>query len=202
MKFSSLIKLAILNIKNNKLIAALCSLLLCLCMLYPSEMQEDSGVSNNKQSDLVVQKTEHYGRFINTVLQVALPLATRDIVGLKQLVLIAITATIATHSLKRVLNDVEIMGTRLGQRPSSTRSKHNMPSGHSSLAASGAYFVCRRYGLKFALIVVPVLILTMYARVVLDAHTITAVLAGTLVGVLTTALFTTGYIWPHMSRKN
>lgn len=193
MKFLDLISLAGGNIKNNKLICTLSVLLLFLCMLYPSDMQQDALTSHGKQPDSIVQKTERYGRFVNTVLQVALPLATRDIIGLKQLVLIAFTGTLATHGLKRVLNDVEVMGIRLGQRPSGTHSKHNMPSGHSSLAASGAYFVCRRYGLKFALVVIPVLILTMYARVILDAHTIAAVLTGSLVGVLTTALFTTRY---------
>ena len=165
-------------------------------MLYPSDIKDNTDPPHREQPGFLVQPTERYGRFVNTILQVALPLATRDIVGCKQLMLIAITATIATHGLKRALNDVEVMGTRLGQRPSSTNSKNNMPSGHSSLAASGAYFVCRRYGLKFAPLVVPILFMTMYTRVILDAHTISAVLAGSLIGIVTAALFTTQYRWP------
>lgn len=178
------------------------ALLLCLfsSLFYPSSIEADTSSSNAEDSGWLVRHTEDYGRYINTFLQVALPLATRDLTGLKQLMLVAVTGTLATHGMKRALNDVKIMGTRLGQRPSNTNSKHNMPSGHASLAGSGAYFVCRRYGLRFALFVVPILFMTMYTRVILDAHTVSAVLAGSLIGILTAALFTTKYQWPETSR--
>lgn len=202
MKCTNLVRQAALNIKKNNRLTVLCLLLLCLCMFYPSVMQNHNDVLHDQGQDTLVRKTDKYGRFVNTVLQIVLPLATRDVLGLQQLVLVAITGTIATHGLKRALNDIEILGTRLGERPSSTKSKHNMPSGHSSLAASGAYFVCRRYGLKFAILVVPILMLTMYARVALDAHTISAVLAGALVGIFTTAVFTTRYKWPRMRLRH
>jgi lipid A 1-phosphatase len=198
MKFSRLLLEAATAVKNSKPVTALCLLLLCLCIFYPSDLQEKSDFLHGKEVGLLVHDTDRYGRFFNTFLQVALPIATRDIVGLKQLVVIAVAGTIATHGLKRALNDVEVVGTRLGQRPVNANSKHNMPSGHSSLAASGAYFVCRRYGYRLALVVVPILFMTMYARVMLDAHTISAVLAGALVGIFTAALFTTRYKWSSM----
>jgi membrane-associated phospholipid phosphatase len=66
-----------------------------------------------------------------------------------------------------------------------------MPSGHSTLAASAVVFLVLRYGFVWALITVPVLLLTMYTRVMLDAHTISAVIAGALTGGMSTALFTT-----------
>ncbi|MFU1913132.1 lipid A 1-phosphatase LpxE [Bordetella avium] len=134
---------------------------------------------------------EHVGRHLNTLMQISMPLLTRDWVGLKQLLVVAITAAATVHGLKRLLNDVEIAGNRLGQRPHSASSKHNMPSGHSSLAASGAWFVARRYGLIFLWILAPMTLMTMWARVMLDAHTIWATLAGALLGILLTDLFTT-----------
>ena len=59
------------------------------------------------------------------------------------------------------------------------------------MSSCGAYFVCRRYGWKLAWIVFPILLLTMYARVALNEHTISAVLAGGFLGLLVSAIFTT-----------
>ena len=49
----------------------------------------------------------------------------------------------------------------------------------------------RRYSLWFGVIVIPIMLLTMYARVMLDAHTISAVISGAMTGMLVTTLFTT-----------
>lgn len=136
-----------------------------------------------------VQWVEDQGRFVNTALQVAMPVLTRDIMGLKSLAWIALTGTGSTHGLKRALNDVEVKGVRLGQRPSSERTRHNFPSGHASLASSGAVFVATRYGWRWLLLLGPVVLATAYARVALDAHTWSAVVAGTCLGVLFTRPF-------------
>ena len=98
---------------------------------------------------------------------------------------------LASHGPKRLLNDVEIMGTRLGQRPHSTDSRHNMPSGHSTLAGACAYFMVRRYSIWFGIIVIPVLLFTMYVRFMLDMHTISATIAGAGTGILVSAIFAT-----------
>ncbi len=188
-------------LKQHKYIFSICSVLLLLCLFYPTNLHFSCDSTNNRRDMALVHATEKYGRFVNTALQIALPLVMRDAVGLQQLVVVAITATAMTHGLKRALNDVDIMETRLGQRPCNAGSKHNMPSGHSSLAASGAYFVCRRYGLRYAFVVVPILILTMHARVALDAHSMSAVLAGALIGLLTTAMFTTR-LQPRISQTS
>ena len=135
--------------------------------------------------------TEQYGRYLNTALQIGLPIVLRDWVGLKQLAIVAAASTLATHGLKRGLNDVTVFGSRLGRRPHSDLSKHNTPSGHASLAASGAWFVARRYGMQYLWMLAPMTLLTMYARVMLNAHTVSATIAGALVGLLITALFTT-----------
>lgn len=58
------------------------------------------------------------------------------------------------------------------------------------MASCAVYFIGRRYGLRLALLLSPLLILTMYARVISSDHTVSAVVAGALLGFLTTALFT------------
>jgi membrane-associated phospholipid phosphatase len=160
---------------------------------YPSDLRgytSEIGISKAPEAVFI---TEHYGRYLNTVLQIGLPILLRDKAGMIQLVKVAVATTVATHFLKHALNNVDIMGTRLGQRPFSPTSSLNMPSGHSSMASCGAYFVSRRYGWKLAFLVVPVMLLTMFARVSLDQHTISAVISGALVGILVTAIFTTSY---------
>jgi membrane-associated phospholipid phosphatase len=143
------------------------------------------------ETDLpVVGLTEKYLRYTGTVVQIALPILLRDKIGMVQLLYTGISATIATHGLKRLVDPVEVQHTRLGERPSKPNSHQNMPSGHSSMASCAAYFVCRRYGFIHALYLLPILLLTMYARVALHDHTVSAVIVGALVGFLAAAVFT------------
>jgi lipid A 1-phosphatase len=65
-----------------------------------------------------------------------------------------------------------------------------MPSGHSSMASCAVYFVGRRYSIWLAIPLAIIMLLTMYARVMLNQHTISAVIAGALIGFLATAMFT------------
>ena len=133
---------------------------------------------------------EHYARFINTALQIGIPLLLWDREGLAQLAVIAVATTLATHGTKHLVNNLIVDSTRLGQRPSGPDSRYNIPSGHSSMAGSAVYFLARRYALAFLWITVPVLLMTMYARIALGAHTLSAVLAGACLGMLVAALFT------------
>jgi lipid A 1-phosphatase len=159
--------------------------------VYPSDMENDYAVSRGGHERPVVVAFEDYGRHINTLLPFVLALVLKDKEGWKQLGMITVVGILASHGPKRLLNDVEIMGTRLGQRPNSTSSKHNMPSGHSTLAGACAYFVMRRYSIWFGSIVIPVLLFTMYARVMLDKHTVSATISGAATGLLIAALFST-----------
>lgn len=174
---------------NRLVIAFLC--LSLLCALYPSDLPSIRSDFNAAQADNtsisvqmhgLVQGTEDYGRHLNSVVAVALPLLLRDGVGLVQMVYVALAGMITTHVSKRLLNNVVIDGTRLGERPWGPQSKHNSPSGHSSLAAEAAAFVCRRYGWRWAFLLMPIVFLTMWARVDLNMHTLSAVLAGMLLG--------------------
>lgn len=163
-----------------------CVLGIILCVLFPTDQQSYGTPSTSG----LVRVTDSYLRFTNTVAQVALPVLLMDKIGMVQLVYVGISTTLATHGLKRLLNNWDLWGRRLGERPSGSGSQYNMPSGHSSMASSAAYFVCRRYGLMHALYLIPILLLTMYARVALDAHTVAAVMAGALLGLLMAAIFT------------
>lgn len=167
--------------------------LLACAALYPTDFQQQHAQPRHDPHNKLVMRVEKYGRHINTVLPILAAVILRDTTALKQGLAIVATGTVATHGPKRALNDVTILGTRLGQRPSSPNSKHNMPSGHSALASAGAYFTVSRYSRWFGLIVWPVLILTMYARYMLDAHTISATIAGALTGLLVASLFTKRY---------
>ena len=168
--------------------------IILISSLYPSDLENDYSTSRGGEDISFVVSTEKYGRHINTLLPFALAIISKDKAGFKQILVIAVSGIIASHGPKRILNNVKIMGTRLGQRPFSSTSKHNTPSGHSTLAGATAYFVMRRYSWWFAVIVIPVLLCTMYARVMLDKHTISATLAGAATGLLVAALFSTKFL--------
>lgn len=157
--------------------------LFCLSIIYPSDM---SFYLENKTDNVPyhVDFIEHKARFTNTILQALLPIIMRDPVGLAQAINVGIATTIATHSMKFAFNNVHIGSTRLGQRPYSQNSSSNMPSGHSSMASCAAYFVARRYGYRWLFVLLPILILTMYARFMLDMHTLSATIAGASIGII------------------
>ena len=168
--------------------------LMTLCFVlsagYPSDLKSYPVLPANTPVPALVTVSEHYLRYIPTFVQVGLPLLLRDKVGLVQLLYVAISTTIATHAAKRFLNDRYVMATRLGQRPSRNGSKHNMPSGHSSMASCAVYFVGKRYSIWLGFVLALFLLLTMYARVILNDHTESAVVAGALLGFLLAAVFT------------
>ena len=190
MKIPEICKTAYSEVHRPKKLVLLLILAFLACIFFPSDMDNYSKHLSDTKAGQLEHITEHYGRFINTALQVGLPLLLADKVGLVQLGYVAVSSTILTHGTKRLVNNWHVNGTRLGERPSSPMSKHNMPSGHSSMASCAMYFVCRRYSFWFAFLLVPVLLLTMYTRVMLHDHTVSAVLAGALVGILSGCIFT------------
>lgn len=167
----------------------LCLLGVIVSIAIPTDL-ESYRTPHEESNREIVFLTENYLRFTSTIVQVALPLFLRDKIGIVQLVYTGIASAAATHGMKRLANRWEIWGNRLGERPNGKRSQHNMPSGHSSMASCAAYFVCRRYGIWHALYLIPILLLTMYARVALHAHTVPAVIAGSFIGLMMAAFFT------------
>ena len=179
-------KEAYFQVKRPRRFIIGCALGIFLCLLYPSDTENYGAPSSSGLARI----SYYYLRYINTAAQVALPLLLWDKIGMVQLIYVGVSTTLATHGLKRLTNNVEVWGTRLGERPSGINSRHNMPSGHSSMASCAAYFVCRRYQWLHALYLIPILLLTMYACVARNTHTVSAVIAGALVGFLMSAIFT------------
>ncbi|MBO9448341.1 phosphatase PAP2 family protein [Ruegeria sp. R14_0] len=174
------------HLRHHIWLVALVSLVLATS--YPSDMDGHYAVSRNGHDNVLVTSVEDYGRHLNSVIPIGMAIALRDTKGLWQIAAVALAGTAATHGPKRLLNDVEIFGTRLGQRPNG--GDHNLPSGHSALASAGAYLAVRRYSRWLGVIVWPILLLTMYARYMLDAHTVSATIAGAIIGMLVADLFT------------
>lgn len=188
------------SLRAHPRVLALAAVLLLLCGAYPSDLAayRDPPVAERWQAQLgpevpplapMAQWVEHQGRFVGTAVQVLLPLALGDRVGLVQLLYAGVATTLVTHGLKRSVDAVQVGSTRVGERPHGGR--HNMPSGHSSMAGSALGFVWRRYGAWHLVYLLPLLLATMATRVFLSAHTVSAVCAGALIGVVLTYLMTT-----------
>ena len=193
MTFVEILKQPIQSFQKYSVFIILLIGIIVLSSLYPSDLEKDYSTTRGGQDMPFVVVTEKYGRHINTLMPFALALISRDKNGIKQLLIITVSGILASHGPKRFLNNVQIMGTRLGERPFSPTSNHNTPSGHSTLAGASAYFVMRRYSWWFAIVVIPILLSTMYARVMLDQHTISATVAGAATGLLVAALFSTKF---------
>lgn len=70
---------------------------------------------------------------------------------------------------------------------------HSFPSLHTSATFQGAAFIQRRYGWKYAIPAYAGATFTGYSRVYADKHYIEDVLAGAVIGVLSSYYFTTPY---------
>jgi membrane-associated phospholipid phosphatase len=180
---------AYLQVRRPSRFVYACVIGVLLVPLFPTNLQSYRAPHAGEELTVALI-TDHYIHNVNTIVQIALPILLRDKIGMLQGFYVGLSNAIATHILKFLVDSWTVEGTRLGQRPLDADSRFNMPSGHSSMASSAAYFVSRRYGIVHALYLLPILLLTMYARVTLNAHTITAVITGALVGFLVAALFT------------
>ena len=69
--------------------------------------------------------------------------------------------------------------------------ENSFPSGHTSVTFQAASFINRRYGAPYGLLAYALATYTGYTRVQADKHYVEDVLAGALIGVLSTYSFTT-----------
>lgn len=186
MTFGELARVAYREVRRPRKLILLCIIGIVMAAMVPSDLSYyRQGPASQAP---LVHGVENYGRFVNTIAQVAIPFIMRDAVGVMQNIYIGLSSTFLTHGLKHLLNPAMVQNVRLGERPNGGHL--NMPSGHSSMASCAMYFVARRYGWKHLIYLLPILLCTMYARVELDAHTWSAVIAGALVGILCSAMFT------------
>ena len=191
MTFSEIFQSAGAMLRTYPIRFALVMVLILASMFYPTNLERDYQPLKNGHEIAHVVAIEDYGRHLNSIVPLAIALVSRDVVGLKQILVVTVAGIVATHGPKRMLDDVTIQGTRLGQRPISPDSQHNTPSGHSALAASGAMIMFRRYSVWLGVFGLVVTLMTMYARYMLDKHTISATIAGALIGAVIATLFVT-----------
>ncbi|MCL2567253.1 MAG: phosphatase PAP2 family protein [Alphaproteobacteria bacterium] len=180
---------ALKQVKFNKIILAVLIVMFFAASFYPSDM--DYYKNREKNSSVYVMAVEDGLRFVNTAAQIAIPVLLADKIGIVQAVYVGIATTVLGQGLKRVFNNIHVGDTRLGERPSG--GKYNMPSGHTAMAASAMAFVAIRYGAINLIYLLPLTILTMIARIMLKAHTLSATLSGLLLGVIIGVLFSSKY---------
>ena len=127
---------------------------------------------------------------IGDVLGMAIPLSAYgttlyldDKVGQREFYKSYGSTLLATYALKYSVRE---------QRPD-TKEKDSFPSGHTSSAFSGAAFIHKRYGLKYAVMPYLGAIYTAYSRVHSNRHYIQDVIAGAVIGVASSWYFTTSY---------
>jgi len=201
------------SVQAHRKVLGAAGLIVLACMFYPTEVSDyrdgaplhAAGSGLSKLTGLPVAEVEaglqhgvdwveYQGRFLATAMQIIVPLVLADKIGLVELVYVAGAATVATHGLKWALNDFHVGDTQLGLRPNG--GQNNMPSGHSAMAGSALGFVWRRYGARHLLYLLPLLLATMAARVLLSAHTVSAVCSGALIGAVISYVMATPYLNP------
>lgn len=192
----SIFRVAYDSVRRPTLLLVLLFMAIVASACYPTDLRSYPILPAGTETPTEVRVTEDYVRYVPTALQIAIPVLLGDRIGMVQLLYVGISTTVATQGAKLLLNDVTVKGVRLGERPRGGGS--NMPSDHSSMASCAAYFLGRRYSLWLGMLLSIMVALTMYSRVMLDAHTISAVIAGALIGCLTTAFFTSPRASPHM----
>lgn len=126
------------------------------------------------------------------VIQITIPVSALliafskdDTQGMKQLLYSVGVSTAATWALKLAINS---------KRPKG--GKYSFPSGHTSLAFSGASFLGMRYGMPYGIPAYAGASFVGYSRVYAKRHYWIDILGGALIGGVSSYLFTT----PHQTK--
>lgn len=191
MTLMEILRLPARALSARKPLYALAFLAIFGAVIYPSDLPSYREGGQTTSDSALVHFVEDYGRHITTIAAFGAPIVLRDWTGLKQLLVVTVSGILATHGPKRLLNGVVVLGTRLGERPNGPNSRHNMPSGHSALASAATWFLARRYSWGWLWLGIPVTFLTMWGRFMLNEHTVSAVIAGCLIGLVVGSLFVT-----------
>ncbi len=115
-------------------------------------------------------------------------LLLKDKQGSWQFTKALLTNTAITYGLKIALNK---------PRPNNN-GDNAFPSGHTSTTFQGASFIHRRYGFKYSIPVYLAAGFTAFSRIDAQRHDGWDILAGAVVGIGSTYLFTTPYQQEHM----
>lgn len=152
-------------------------LLLPFCFIEPSFAQKET-VETIGDVILLTLPTAALG---STVL-------LEDYEGTLQMAEGMITNVLLTHGLKVTVNK---------PRPDLSDNR-SFPSGHTSITFQGASFIQRRYGWKYGVPAYALAVFTGYSRVHADKHDGWDVLAGAIVGIGSTYIFTSPYQKEHL----
>lgn len=142
-------------------------------------------------------RTEKTIQDIGDVLQIALPagagistILLKDKDGFWQFAKSYSATLLTTYTLKYLINK---------PRPDGATDGHAFPSGHTSSAFSGASFIQRRFGWEYGVPAYTLAAFVAYSRVegLHDRHDVWDVLAGAVVGIGSTYIFTTPYLREH-----
>ncbi len=154
------LKFAYQDVKFSKKLLFLLLFLFFISTFFPSDSEYYKNKEKNRSFYLYC--VEDGLRYTNTALQMMLPILLADKIGIVQAVYVGIGTVVSVQLLKRLLNNIHIGNTRIGERPKG--GDYNVPSGHSAMATSAMMFLIIRYGWRYAFYVVPVSILTMITR--------------------------------------
>ncbi|MBK5214404.1 MAG: phosphatase PAP2 family protein [Flavobacteriaceae bacterium] len=148
--------------------------------------QEDS--PKELRFEKTIQNIGNFAQFIPDATALTLIIVNKDKKGVWQFAESLGTTLGATYILKYTINK---------PRPDGATDGHAFPSGHTANAFSGASFVQRRYGWKYGVPAYLVAGFVGYSRIGAERHDTWDVLAGAVVGIGSTYIFTTPYEQDH-----
>jgi len=157
----------------NKLIIVL-AIILC----FQSSFSQNKTVETSGDVLLFLMPTVAFGTTI----------FKKDYKGTWQFTKGALLNVAVSYSLKQIVSK---------QRPN-MENYNSFPSGHTSITFQSAAFIQRRYGWKVGIPAYLLASYTGFSRIQADKHDIYDVLAGAVVGVGSTYIFTTPYQQEHM----
>lgn len=135
-----------------------------------------------------IQDLGNYAQYVPDAAALTLIIVNKDKKGAWQFAESLGTTLAATYILKYAINK---------PRPDGATDGHAFPSGHTANAFSGASFVQRRYGWKYGAPAYLVAGFVGYSRIGAERHDTWDVLAGAVVGIGSTYIFTTPYERDH-----
>jgi membrane-associated phospholipid phosphatase len=126
---------------------------------------------------------------VGNFLQVVIPcvgcyisLIRKDKIGIKQFAYTVLLTALLTHAIKWMTYSMAI-----GIRPSG--GTKSFPSGHTSSSFQGAFFLSRRYGWKWGMLMLVLASLTAYSRVYGHYHHWRDIIVGFLIALLVNKVF-------------
>lgn len=165
-------------------------LLLFICLTSNSVLAQDSP-DHDPKFKKTVEGIGNIAQFIPTAASIAALFIFKDKKGAWQFAKAFTVDLATTYALKYIINK---------PRPEGATDGHAFPSGHVAFAFQGASFLQRRYGWKYGIPAYIVSGFVTYSRLdgYNDRHDGWDVLAGAVVGVGSTYLFTTPYEKKHL----